>query len=448
MKKIVLALLSLLVLSSAAYAKSGDIAGEYYSTDIHTILNGIEIDSINIGGRTLISAENMSYYSFGVYWDEQARRLDISREDHPDNGTPPVVKKSNYPSGNVIGNYYETDIVTYLDGDAITAYNVGGRTYILAEEMADFGYEVIWNENDRSLLITSPDRAGYDYSIFLSYGTKPETEEYSSDGTGAFSILRNADGIIGKGDANRLNATLSCDGKGYTLHTAFYQNAGLFHSLGVQDLMQSFVSSGRGMEPINPEEKYDLINQNAQIVINGHAAQKVTVVCGGGNGHYDFAFCINDIPLYKKDDIKEIYVSVGNTEGLDTYKITEQCNDYSQMQQITESLKKTSEDYVQTTYDMTSDNCFVVFMKEAKSWGVYKDCLYLVNWETKAVSEDVLEQVRQIDGYNYDIINPFNFHIGDVKTNLFFSCNSEERTGDFYVETDTGKVHLITDHAK
>jgi len=40
-------------------ARPGDIAGQYYSTDIRTYLNGVEIDAINIGGQTLISGEDM-----------------------------------------------------------------------------------------------------------------------------------------------------------------------------------------------------------------------------------------------------------------------------------------------------------------------------------------------------------------------------------------------------
>ena len=50
----------------ACFAKSGDIAGKYYSTDIKTYLTGAQIDAINIGGQTLISAEDMQYHSFFV----------------------------------------------------------------------------------------------------------------------------------------------------------------------------------------------------------------------------------------------------------------------------------------------------------------------------------------------------------------------------------------------
>ncbi len=151
---------SLLLQCCPAMAVSGDIAGTYYSTNISAIVNGREIDSINIGGRTLISAEAMEQYGFGVYWEENERALYITHIVGAEIGETPVIKKSNYPSGMPLGNYYETDIKTYLDDHIITAYNIGGKTYIPAREMEAYGYEVIWNEIDRNVFITSPDRAG------------------------------------------------------------------------------------------------------------------------------------------------------------------------------------------------------------------------------------------------------------------------------------------------
>ncbi|MBQ4145784.1 MAG: hypothetical protein IJD36_04060, partial [Clostridia bacterium] len=78
MKKVLSILLSIVMLLPTTVicsAKSGDVAGTYYSTDIHTILNGHEIESINIGGQTLISAEDMHFYGFNVNWYQEYRQL-------------------------------------------------------------------------------------------------------------------------------------------------------------------------------------------------------------------------------------------------------------------------------------------------------------------------------------------------------------------------------------
>lgn len=79
MKRITVVLTVVLTMISTvpAFAASGSVAGQYYSTNIHTLLNGAEIDSINIGGQTLISAEDMVYYLFSVYWVEEARQLPV-----------------------------------------------------------------------------------------------------------------------------------------------------------------------------------------------------------------------------------------------------------------------------------------------------------------------------------------------------------------------------------
>lgn len=323
MKKCLSVLLSALLLSTTVYAKSGDIAGVYYSSDIRALLNGYEIDSINIGGRTLILAEAMSDYGFFVSYDNNVRQLSVNRRRNAPEIIPAAVEKSTLPSGTVLGNYFETDIVTYLDGTPITAYNIGGKTYLLAEEMADFGYEVIWDGQARTLTVTSPDLAGYEYSLFLTRGEKPDTTAESGDGYGAFSISRTSDGILCAGDANLFDGRLSCDGTKYTVSLSFYQNLGLFYSVQLQSLLQSFASSGRGMEPIPPEEKYDLIRQNVTFSINGQTAQAIALSVGGGNGHYDYYFTVTDLPIYKETELTEFYLSVGNVDGLPLYPVTQ-----------------------------------------------------------------------------------------------------------------------------
>lgn len=53
--------------------------------------------------------------------------------------------------GDVSGNIYSTDILTYVDDVPITSYNIGGKTIIPIEELRDYGFEVNWNEEDRVL---------------------------------------------------------------------------------------------------------------------------------------------------------------------------------------------------------------------------------------------------------------------------------------------------------
>lgn len=423
-----------------AFAASGDIAGQYYSTDIRTYLNGAEIDAINVGGQTFISAEDMYYYSFRVFWYPEERELAVDSVPHAVNGAPPAVQKPGLPSGAVLGDYYETDIVTYLDGKPITAYNTGGRTYIHAEAMRNFGYQVEWSAAERSLRIVSPDRAGYIYSIPLSFGNRQQTE-----GCGSFSVTYTKDGITAAGDADYFRSNFSGNADGYSFTMGFYQNGGLYYSSALLDKLRPLASSGYGVEtPCDPAEKYDPVNQTIEISVNGQKAEKVEVLSGAGNGHRDFTFLVRDLPRYTRDEISEISIRVGEPEG-ELYEIVPPEDSADSVMAIAETLKKYPDDFMQTYYP--TEKFDVIYLCESKSLGVIRDRIYLVNRETGTVSEDILEQVRQIDGFGAEVLNPFAFSVRDNKNNLFFSCAPGDRTGDFYVELDTGTVHLLAQNA-
>lgn len=305
MKKLSLLLVAVLLFSFNAYAKVGDVIGQYYSTDIVTTLNGAGIDSINIGGRTLIYAENMAYYSFRVDWNSEARTLDISSVPFFTNGALPEISKKHDSVGKSLGNYYETDIVTYLDSKPITAYNVGGKTYILAEQMSDFGYIVVWDEEKRTLDISSLKRAGYEYGITLTKAV-PTLEE----GVGKFSIDYTKGSISLTDDADHFHSSFISNGKGYIVRMAFYQNEALFSSSCLIEKLNSFKYKDVTGYEVPVDEKYDIINKNVKIAINGIFADKISVFRYQGNGHVDFEFYIEGISAFKEDEIESIHFSI------------------------------------------------------------------------------------------------------------------------------------------
>ena len=438
MKKIIVSLCALGVLALSAagvQAKPGDIAGNYYHTDIRTYLNGAEIEAINIGGQTLISAEAMQYYSFGVWWDADERTLRIDETERAENGAPPKVAHSNLPSGTPAGYYYETDIVTYLDTTPIIAYNIGGRTFIHAEEMRNYGYDVIWSESERKLEITSPYRAGYKYTIYLAYGKK-QTEE----GSGSFSARYDNGALCGKGDADYMVLSMIADGRGYTFSMGFYQNEGLFFSTELMNKLRPLCYSGYGVETeLSPESLYDEVNRVVSIYVNGHKASKVNIISGAGNGHRDFYISALDLPRFRKDEINDITVTVGEPSGEEfSIQIPEYAENSSPA--VFEKMKKYPGDFMRSSYE--TDEYLVVNMRESESLGIFKDRLYIYNKATGEISEDILEQVRKEEGFNTDVIAVFAFKVGDIKNNLFFSCNTPDRTQDFYVELNSAKVHL------
>ncbi len=445
MKKSILSLLGIVLLiflaGNPVSAKSGDIAGVYYATDIKTYLNGAEISAINIGGETLISGEDMAYYSFSVWWDAIERTLRIDETALASNGVPPVVASSQVPSGTPLGHYYETDIITYLDDVPITAYNIGGRTYIHAEEMREFGYLVDWDGEERTLKITSPIRAGYVYKIDLSYG---EDKGWGNgnpgiDGIGVCSVRYTPDGLIGTDDADYFDMTMHSTGQGYRFNMVFYQNKALFNSGLLQDKLRPLCYDGYGVEmPCDKSEKYDMVNQAVSISINGHQAKRVSVLGGAGNGHRDFYFEVEDLPKFTKDEIVEVVFSVGESKG-EPYEIVVPDYVTNGPDRIAESLKKNPTDYVVTYHYL--DKGYVLYIKESEQLGVIKDRLYLYDSGTKTVSEDILEQVRCLPEFDYDVIQPFSFQTGEDGNHFFFACSSPEKTMNFYVNLKTHKVY-------
>ncbi len=167
MKKLICVLLvfTIFVTPFSAFAmRTGGAMGNYYATDIVTYVKGAPVTSYNIGGVTVIDAEVLNWaYGFDVYWYADERKLDVA-----DKGTGFVSLQA--MSGELVestsekdkigerrGVYYATDIKTYLNGSVIESYNFGGRTFIVAEKMAEHGYNVIWNNDDRTLKIEFTD---------------------------------------------------------------------------------------------------------------------------------------------------------------------------------------------------------------------------------------------------------------------------------------------------
>ena len=58
------------------------------------------------------------------------------------------------PIGTKIGEVLSTDIIATIDEKAIPSMNINGYTAIVVEDLRAYGFDVIWNEQDRSLKVT------------------------------------------------------------------------------------------------------------------------------------------------------------------------------------------------------------------------------------------------------------------------------------------------------
>jgi len=306
MKKLITAVVFAFLLAVGVHAAVGDVAGVYYSTDIVTTLNGYEISSVNIGGETLISAEDMRYYGFDVDWDERARALMI-RNNPGAEVTGTDVKKFDGSVGQVLGNYYETDIVTFFDGlENYVSYNLGGRTYIHAEKMREYGYDVVWHPDERILEINTP-KAIEGWTIELM-----KCEAKDIDAEGRFRVRYTGDGIEYEGDRDYFNLSFGCGQFGYYLSFAFYQNQGSGFSGEYQPILGKlcYKTVYDFIKLCERSDKYGDVLKYVTITVNEQKAQQIAVSDGAGNGHHDYYLYICDLPEYELDEIEEIIIEI------------------------------------------------------------------------------------------------------------------------------------------
>ncbi len=89
-----------------------------------------------------------------------------------------------YKIGDSVGFSLTTDIAAQINGYDIPSYNYGGYIYVIVEDLANYGFNVIYNNDTRSLHITRD----YGTSRVFSTYRKPEIASRSI-GTRAFDIL-------------------------------------------------------------------------------------------------------------------------------------------------------------------------------------------------------------------------------------------------------------------
>lgn len=325
MKKIftlALALFSVLIVRSPVLAAvHGTAAGSYYYTDIVTYLWNTPVNSINIGGVTLIDAESMSYYGFTVKWHNDERWLEILRGDEvisPEAANGSLLDMKSGKPGTVAGKYYHTDIKTTLDGEQILSYNIDGRTFIGAEALRDFGYAVTWNGNVRTLAII---RSTWNWTFYPSTvapfdGTRSTNDNgFSYEFTNISKANRTKEDIFNNEgvefaltEASSLSkyfGRLTFSAKDVTLSN--YQNEEYYKGGDYVDGDFINIKYDERIHDDTPERRAKL-SQVFRVYVNG-VALGGELSFEGGNGHSDISF-IFDKPL-RLEDVKTLRLEVG-----------------------------------------------------------------------------------------------------------------------------------------
>ncbi len=64
-----------------------------------------------------------------------------------------------------LGYVRQTDIVTFIDYSPIESYNYKDKTYIVAEDLMNYGFDVVWDNEKRELRV---DRKQYNFTPYIS----------------------------------------------------------------------------------------------------------------------------------------------------------------------------------------------------------------------------------------------------------------------------------------
>lgn len=124
-------------------AKIGDVIGYTTYTDIKAYINHYAIQSFNVDGYTVVVAEDLKKFGFSVEYNDADRSLRIERDPNvrtitrSDNEIP--TETSPKLLGKPAFEILETDIKTYVNGEEVKSYNIGGKTAINMNDLSAFG---------------------------------------------------------------------------------------------------------------------------------------------------------------------------------------------------------------------------------------------------------------------------------------------------------------------
>ena len=214
-KKLFLGILSVAVMVNSAASvssayKVGTVTGKVLSTDIVTYIDSVRVPSFNIAGRTAVIAENLNAcgLDFSVTFSEETRTLHLEKSSAPvyDRGYFHFdVDTSSKAVGTPIMNVLYTDIKTVFGTTQMESFNIGGFTCIYADDLAKLCGEYIWDENARTVNVTTGKKVIPGATVVQASRTLP----------GLVSGLTKSDSFARWGEEAKSYITPSSDG-GFT----------------------------------------------------------------------------------------------------------------------------------------------------------------------------------------------------------------------------------------
>lgn len=155
MKRLISAALTLALvggLGMTAQAAGDTITGYALYTEIVAEIDGVPLASYNVAGRTAVMAQDLAWYGFYVYWNEEASAVYIWPESMRPGG--PLEEEPSFvpqPPQGKLGDpaypIYASDIKVYVAGEEKPSFNIGGHVMVYLSDLAAYG-DVTWNQKE------------------------------------------------------------------------------------------------------------------------------------------------------------------------------------------------------------------------------------------------------------------------------------------------------------
>jgi len=178
--------------------------------------------------------------------------------------------------GDAMGEVLYSDIMAYIDGKAIPTSIKSGTTMVVVEDLAKYGFDVVWNKTDRTLKVErnakkkiepipvekdtthkpGTFKCNYVYTDIKTYLSGQLVESFAIDGRTLidFELLAKY-GMTGwDGTLREIKVDLDKEGKVYYLIADYYNNNGTFSSLGL------------ALEEVNSEKVLQLKNGDIFVI--------------------------------------------------------------------------------------------------------------------------------------------------------------------------------------
>jgi len=134
-------------------SKVGTPIGDVLYSDIVAYINGNAIPTSVINKQTLVVVEDLAKYGFDVKWNNSDRSLRVELNKNKKFAPLPVEKDTTNKPGTFKCKYLYTDIKTYLSGEIVESFAIGGKTLINFELLKKYG-ELKWDNKTKELRLT------------------------------------------------------------------------------------------------------------------------------------------------------------------------------------------------------------------------------------------------------------------------------------------------------